>query len=349
MLVQALAAYADTYLADRLADPAFEEKPVPYGLQIWEDGTFAGIRTWMREITLGKKTRPAPIERQVPKSPINRNSQIFPLLGCDAVQYLLGPGDAWTKPAERAKHQHHHEAFVNATRGAAEETKDPLLRACAIFYERPEEVEKARNQLAAFKPKPGSLVALVAVSRDPASEHPDVLLMEHPRIREYWRKHFASDSMARMQEGGEGMCLISGQVGPIAPTHNKIKGLSKLGGQASGVSLMSFDKPAFRSYGWEQNANSPVSPERATAYVLALNDLLHLGKHRRGTDKDTSITTRFDAAGVGFLFWTREPSDDDFSSLFTGANPEEVRKLLSAPQRGRDTTLDPSQNDFYLL
>ncbi|MFH1018754.1 MAG: type I-C CRISPR-associated protein Cas8c/Csd1, partial [Pseudomonadota bacterium] len=83
-------------------------------------------------------------------------------------------------------------------------------------------------------------------------------------------------------------------------------------------------------------------------YVLALNDLLHLGKHRRGTDKDTSVTTRFDAGGVGFLFWTRKPSDDNLS-LFAEADPEEVRKLLSAPQRGRDTTLDPSQNDFYLL
>ena len=47
--------------------------------------------------------------------------------------------------------------------------------------------------------------------------------------------------------------MISGKLGPIAPTHEKIKGASSLGGQASGVALMSFDKEAFRSYGWEQN------------------------------------------------------------------------------------------------
>ena len=77
------------------------------------------------------------------------------------------------------------------------------------------------------------------------------------------------------------MCLISGRIGPIAPTHELDQGRREPGGQPSGVALMSFDKAAFRSYGWDKNANSPVSPERARAYVLALNDLLGgFGKSR---------------------------------------------------------------------
>jgi hypothetical protein len=46
------------------------------------------------------------------------------------------------------------------------------------------------------------------------------------------------------------------------------------------------------------NCNSPVSPSRATAYVLALNDLLKAGSaHRR------------DHAGIGFIFWTKIAPD----------------------------------------
>src|SRR6202022_1062426 len=113
-------------------------------------------------------------------------------------------------------------------------------------------------------------------------------------------EHYRQAFQERVESGGIGECIVSGKFGPIAPTHEKIKGTSSLGGQPAGVSMMSFDKPAFRSYGWEQNANSPVSPERAMAYVLALNNLLRSDKgHRR------------DIAGVGFVYWTREPEEFD--------------------------------------
>jgi CRISPR-associated protein Csd1 len=94
-------------------------------------------------------------------------------------------------------------------------------------------------------------------------------------------------------------------MGLIAPTHEMIKGASSLGGQPAGVALMSFDKSAFRSYGWDRNENSPVSPERAMAYVLALNDLLRLDGGAKGKRR------RKDYAGIGFLYWTRSPSEID--------------------------------------
>jgi hypothetical protein len=40
MLVQALAEYADNYLADQLNDAAWEMKPVPWLLEISRQGTF---------------------------------------------------------------------------------------------------------------------------------------------------------------------------------------------------------------------------------------------------------------------------------------------------------------------
>ncbi|HPR64456.1 MAG TPA: type I-C CRISPR-associated protein Cas8c/Csd1 [Thermoanaerobaculia bacterium] len=358
MLVHALAAYADTYLTDQLADKAFEERPVPYSIQLYEDGTFAGIRERTKEVTRGKKNVRDPLPLKVPKSPVARNNpnHIHPLLGCDAISYVLGVyvyveedgrKKGWTKDNEVEKHNKHYKAFIGLMKKAAHETQYQSLKTCSKFYEQLDEINKAKEKLAMLKPRPGSLVTLAVVPRDPASENPGGPVIEHSNVRDYWRKHYEEKFSERIEKGGKGMCLISGNIGPFAPTHDKIMGTAKLGGQSSGVSLISFDKDAYQSYGWDKNANSPVSPDRATAYVLALNDLLKPGQHRCGSSRDKIVSTRFDAGGVAFLYWTRVPSDDDMDALFNQAQPKMVKRLLSAPFFGRaDADTDP--NDFYL-
>jgi CRISPR-associated protein Csd1 len=157
-------------------------------------------------------------------------------------------------------------------------------------------------------------------------------------VQAYWREHYQAAFAERM-EGSPGECLISGKLGAIAPTHEKIKGVVSLGGQASGVSLMSFDKEAFRSYGWERNQNSPVSPDRALAYVLALNDLLK-------TDDATRVGKgqRKDVAGVGFLTWLRNPADFNAIDILEKADPKDVAVLLTFDPRA-----DPDPNRFYMI
>jgi hypothetical protein len=171
------------------------------------------------------------------------------------------------------------------------------------------------------RPKPGTLVALSV--GEP--------LVERETVQQFWRKHY-QDAFAERMEGSDGECMISGKFGPIAPTHEKIKGVSSLGGQASGVALMSFDKEAFRSYGWEQNRNSPVSPDRALAYVLAFNDLLKQDKGRRK-----------DIAGIGFLLLAQEPRGPSMPSTSDGrADPQQVKEtaqLRSTLKPGRKPLL----------
>ncbi len=70
----------------------------------------------------------------------------------------------------------------------------------------------------------------------------------------------------------EGMCLVTGEVAPIARLHPSIKGV--VGAQSSGATLVSFNLDAFTSYGKEQGANAPVSEAAAFAYATALNGLL---------------------------------------------------------------------------
>lgn len=351
MLVQALAQYADTYLAGQLAELAMEEKSVPFTVEIDEAGEFINVRDRTQEVTRGKgkKIRLAQT-LLVPRSPVNRNTGVHPLLSCDAIDYVVGPfPGVWTQDKDLAKHTAHHSAFAELIHQAASETNDPDLKACAMFYADEDQVARARNALAERKAKGGTLVALAVrpCSLDP--DEPGGYVIERPAVREFWRTHYNNRFAERHAEGGEAICLISGKPGHVAVTHEKIKGTGSLGGQPAGVSLMSFDKSAFRSYGWEQNANSPVSPERAAAYVLALNDLLRLGDHRQGHSREKLLRTRSDYGGVAFLHWTREPFDDSPMAVFEDAQPNDVARLLDAPFTGRQSSTSITADEFFLL
>jgi CRISPR-associated protein Csd1 len=326
MLVQALAEYADHYLKDQLNDAAWEQRPVPWALEISRLGSFLAPVPRMTSVARGKKQVDVPMPMGVPRSPVYRNSGEHPLVGTDDIAYVLGPGP-WTpeKAADKEKAEKHHQAFVALLRHAAAVTGDEALASCVLFYDRPEEVEKASAAL--HDAKAGTLVALSCGDA----------LVKRDAVQSFWRQHY-QDAFAARMEGHIGECLISGKVGAIAPTHEKIKGVSNLGGQASGVALMSFDKEAFRSYGWEQNQNSPVSPDRAMAYVLALNDLLRSDDARVGKGR------RKDIAGMGSLTWLRNPADFDALDIMERADPNEVEALLKF-----DPHAAPDPNRFYLV
>jgi len=318
MLVQALAEYADRELVDQLADEAWEEKPVPYLIEIGDSGAFLNVTPRLAQAVRGKKTVSHPIPLLVPRSPVPRNAGLYPLLAADDVKYVLGAGP-WTTKGQEENNRERHQAFANLVRTAATATKDGALEACSRFYDRRDQVELAR--VALRDAKPGAIIALSVNGP----------VVQRAAVRSYWRTHYAAASGSRTAKSGPGQCLISGRIGPIAPTHEKIKGLG-LGGQAAGVSLMSFDKEAFQSYGWEQNANSPVAPDRAMAYVLALNHLLRRDNgHRR------------DVAGVAFVFWTREASGFDPMAVVDQADEAQVNALL-----GLDPRVDPDPNQFYM-
>ncbi len=318
MLVQALAEYADRNLGDQLADEAWEENPVPYLIEISSSGAFLNITPRLVPVVRGKKTVSTPAPLLVPCSPVPRNAGLYPLLAADDIKYVLGAG-LWTTKGQEENNRERHQAFVELIRAVASSTNDEALEACARFFDQPAQVELAR--VALQDAKPGTRVALSV----------DGPVVERAAVRSYWRTHYAAASETRVARAGSSQCLISGRIGPIAPTHKPIKGLG-LGGQASGVSLMSFDKEAFRSYGWEQNANSPVAPDRAMAYVLALNHLLRRDNgHRR------------DVAGVAFVFWTREASEFDPMSVIDQADEAQVDALLRL-----DPRVDPDPNQFYM-
>lgn len=169
----------------------------------------------------------------------------------------------------------------------------------------------------------------------------------------------------------EAMCLVTGEVGPIARLHPSIKGVPAA--QAAGAALVSFNLDAFTSHGKKQGANAPVSEAVAFAYATALNGLFAAsGVDAKGRPVYPNRVMLGDAA-VAFwaehdkaeqlarVFLGKAGNEDDEEALDTGDDlpadePSENRKLrdmLRRMEEGRPLTeaapdLDPRSRIFML-
>ena len=119
---------------------------------------------------------------------------------------------------------------------------------------------------------------------------------EDPDIRQCWEEYSRQSGT-----GPEGVCLVTGRREEIARIHGTIKGVQ--GAQSSGAALVSFNAPAFESYGKEQSFNAPVGTYAAYAYTTALNYLLSDRSH--GTIiGDTAV-----------VYWSEE-GDERYQNIF---------------------------------
>jgi len=137
------------------------------------------------------------------------------------------------------------------------------------------------------------------------------------------------------------VCLLSGEVIVPVLTHNKVMGLSRVGGQPSGSSLIGFDKEAFTSYGLKQSCNAACSEESVISYRNALEDLIKKSPPP--------------IAGSMFLNWYKEPVSKDDNILDSLENPEaekenarqKANRLIKAVEEGRRPDL--AENVYYIL
>jgi len=310
MFVQELTEFAEKNLPGALENIAWQLKPVAWLLEISSRGRFLSAIPRSKPEADEKKNDVAPLAR-IARSPVNRNNGHHPLIGADEIGYVLGPGEWTSAGSEYERQRAHHEAFVTLLRRAARETRSAELRACIRFYDDPAEVDRARAALS--DARPGSVISL-SVRRP---------VVEKRAVQAFWRLHYEA-ALSQRTGKATGECLVSGQLGPILPTHDRVKGVGGLGGEHSGAALMSFDKDAFCSYGWEQNQNSPVSPKAAMAYVLALNHLLSPeNRHRR------------DIGGIGFLSWTSRKLEFDWYTWVDAADPGETAMMSRYHPRAR--------------
>ena len=239
-------------------DPDIQWLPVRFSVRIDRDGR------WMQTDEL------AIIDRRnrsiVPAIPVPsqmfaaRTSNVLPYFLVDKGEYALGTGSG-------AKSAARFESFRDFVERALP-SGDQALLALARFLASPRERERAIGG-AGIEPAEiaGARVAF-RVDGDPGFIHD----------REVPRRWFSS--WRRHQEGSdrEGVCMVTGERGPLAVRHPRIEGhriRGLRGVLTTGASLVSFNFPSAEAYGFAQEENAPIGRRTAEGVATALNRLLH--------------------------------------------------------------------------
>lgn len=287
-----------------VADPLFEEKAVKWQVMVGPKGEFRG---------LSPLNAPNGRLLDVPKK-AGGNAGGVATFGTDNARFVLGLVD---DQANAAKAKRDLAAFIALLElAASEEPSNERFAAAVAFYRDSAAFEAALEEAAAQKVKEADRVAL-AYFDDYGTN-----LFESGEAKTFWRGYRAAQEAAKPQRDAV-ECLSCGRVLPAVKTNDtKIMGVP--GGQPSGTALVSFDKEAFQSHGWDKNANAAVCEECSQAYTRALNKLLQ---------RDAVPKTRVDLAGNAFVIWSDAGPVDILDEL---EDPNHER-ASARPEPGVDT------------
>lgn len=327
MLIQKLVKYAQAEgLAD--ADPFFETKPLRWLVEIAPDGKFVQL------LRLGDDKRG--VDYPMPKK-VGGNAGGVATFGTDNPRFVLGfaekPEDAGN--AEKAKRD--MPAFAALIEQAATTVPgNAEFAAARTFYARLDQVGAAREAAHAQKAKDGDRMAIAVTTSQ------NVPVFASDAGRKFWRD-YRNEQDAAKKEADAVLCLSCGATRPPVATAEKLMGVPD--GQPSGTSLVSFDKDAFQSLGWDQNKNAPVCRECSFAYTQALNHLLKRGSHAGPGGK--AARTRIDLGGLAYLFWADGGGESSFiDDLFDQPDPQQAAKTLAAARSGTFPAHAPDERLF---
>lgn len=340
MILQALTAYYEQLVRQgKLSAPGWDDSfKVSYELRLNDAGQLLRVVSLLTEKTVGKKTVLAPRAMRVPAHE-KRSSGIAANFLCDNSTYLLG-ADEKGKP-ERAADCFKACAKLHHT--ILDGVDSPAARALLAYFDSWDPAQAAAHPLLAEQWKEITGNANLIFGYE-AADHSHSFVNDDPAIQNAWQAHYND----RSADSDMGQCLITGKYAPIERTHPNISGVP--GAQSSGAALVSFNAPAFCSYGHEQGDNAPVSKYAAFAYTTALNRLLADRSHCKHVG-DTTI-----------LCWAEnaEPVYQDAMSMFlfganeaTGIQESDVQAALKRLSAGQtvpflEKELSPDQH-FYLL
>ena len=317
MILQALNQYylrkqRDLDPAARLAPPGLEQKEIPFLLEITAEGSLVQVID-TREVNGKRKVGQHFL---VPQG-VKKTSGVAANLLWDTLEYVLGV-DTRGNPKRVAEQ---HAAFVSRIRALPSAVlADPGVAAVLRFLENPKpsrwQEESVWQELLESNP-----VVTFRLQGDAD------LVCQRPLVVN------AALETAASTEAPEGMCLVTGNIGPVERIHPSIKGV--WGAQSSGANILSFNARAFESYGKmeRQGENAPVGRSATFGYTTALNHLLRQGSDQRTQIGDTST-----------VFWAeRESSLESAVPDIFGEPPKDdpdrgtraVKELLDAHQSVR--------------
>ena len=340
MILQALTAYYEQLVRQgKLSAPGWDDSfKVSYELRLNDAGQLVSVLDLRTETKMGKKTVLAPRAMRVPAH-VKRASGIAANFLCDNSTYLLG-ADEKGKPERSADC---FKACAKLHHAILDGVDSPAARALLAYFDSWDPAQAATHPLLAEQWKEITGNANLIFGYE-AADHSHSFVNDDPAIQNAWQAHYND----RSADSDMGQCLITGKYAPIERTHPNISGVP--GAQSSGAALVSFNAPAFCSYGHEQGDNAPVSKYAAFAYTTALNRLLADRDHCKHVG-DTTI-----------LCWAEnaEPVYQDAMSMFlfgadetAGIQESDVQAALKRLSAGQtvpflEKELSPDQH-FYLL
>ena len=330
MILQALTQYYDALNARGEIDaPGWGRPKISYALQLRENGELAQVIPLLHEAEAGKKKVLRPREDIRLPAAVKRSSGVTSNFMWDNSAYLLGI-DAKGKPERSLQCFHAAAELHHKLLGTVD---SPFAHAILSFFDTWQPAEAAQHPALVDdydKIISGANLVFYVNGQYPADD---------PAICAAWQAHYDGDSDAPKQQ-----CLVTGELDEIAAVHPAIKGVRDA--QSSGAALVSFNAPAFCSYGHEQNYNAPVGKHAAFAYTTALNHLLADREHTQYIG-DTTV-----------VCWaeTAEPQYTDFFSCLMGNNTQSwsdndlsaALKHLADSEPCQELNLDPDRA-FYIL
>ena len=343
MILQALVRCYEA-LAERgeLEKEGWSPVKVSWGLELDADGQVKSLLLMGGTDAKGKQS---PRIMKLP-DPVKRASGIATNFLCDNSSYILGI-DVKGKP-ERTRGC--FAACAQKHQDVLRDVRHPTAKAILNFFERWKPENAACHP--AIQPNLEALLKggnIVFVTHDAEGELQ--LAQDVPEIRRAWDEAYANSDDAVM-----GACLVTGEEGPIAILHPSIKGV--MGAQSSGASLVSFNAPAFESYGKEnardnqgQGRNAPVGKYAAFAYGAALNYMVgHADFHGRLGDTTLVYGAEGAEPAYGSAFMAMMGMGGEDKNEIT---QKELSGVMTALCDGRtvkwaNVPLNP-ENRFYIL
>lgn len=343
MILQALVQCYEA-LAEKgeLEKPGWSPVKVSWGLELDENGQVLSLLPMGGTDAKGKQV---PQSMKLP-DPVKRSSGVAANFLCDNSAYMLGI-DAKGKP-ERTR-----ECFAACVRKhmeILEYVQHPMAKAILRFFENWKPENAAQNPV--IQPHLEMLLKggnIIFVMEDEAGK--TQFAQDIPEIRSAW-----DEAYTKTDDAVIGRCLVTGKEEPIAILHPSIKGV--MGAQSSGASLVSFNAPAFESYGKEmardnqgQGRNAPVGKYAAFAYGAALNYMIQQ-RNYHGRLGDTTLVYWAEGAepAYGDVFMAMMGMGDDDKNEITQNELNGVMTALCRKQNVKwdNVPLNP-ENRFYIL
>ena len=282
MILQALTRlFEDLAQQGKIARPGWSPAKISYALCLSEEGELEAVVPTLTPTQVGKKTQLRPMPMELP-SAVTRTVGILPNFLWDNSSYILGVDEKGKPQRSRNCFQ----ACASLHQKLLRNVDTPAARAILAFFDswQPENAQSHPALADCWQElmKGANLVFRVN----------GMFAQDDPRIRSAWDASYGG------QEGERQQCLVTGNLDVPEAVHPAVKGVA--GAQSSGAAIVSFNAPAFCSYGKEQSLNAPVGKYAAFAYTAALNYLLSdkSNVHRIG---DTTVVCWAEGAEPQYL------------------------------------------------